>query len=76
MSYSGIVVLALAIHQIVNHSVVRNTHFKKDTLPGKYYRGLVMSMLAFFAADFLWGLLYSARAWPFRYMPIPCCITH
>ena len=60
MNYSSIPFLALAIHCIVNHTVIKNIHYRKNTRSGRSFRGLILSMIAFFASDCLWGLLYDA----------------
>lgn len=60
MNYSSIPFLALAIHCIVNHTVIKNIHYRKNTRAGRSFRGLILSMIAFFASDCLWGLLYDA----------------
>ena len=60
MNYSSIPFLALAIHCIVNHTVIKNVHYRKNTRSGRSFRGLILSMIAFFASDCLWGLLYDA----------------
>ncbi len=61
MNYSSIPFLALAIHCIVNHTVLKNIHFRKNTHTGQSFRGLVLSMAAFFVTDCLWGILYDAQ---------------
>ena len=60
MNYSSIPFLALAIHCIVNHTVIKNIHYRKHTRAGRSFRGLILSMVAFFVSDCLWGLLYDA----------------
>ena len=61
MNYSSIPILALAIHCIVNHTVLKNNHFRKNTRSGQGFRGLILSMAVFFLTDCLWGILYDAQ---------------
>ena len=61
MDYASIPFLALAVHYIVNHSVIKNYHYNKNTPIGKSLRWLFLCMLGFMLADFFWGLLYEAR---------------
>ena len=53
MNYSSIPFLALAIHCIVNHTVIKNIHYRKNTRSGRSFRGLILSMIAFFAVDLI-----------------------
>lgn len=53
--------LALMVHFIVHYNVFVNAHFRNNTPAGKVFRGLILSMTAFFLFDALWGVLYDAH---------------
>ena len=61
MDYASIPFLALAVHYIVNHSVIKNYHYNKNMPIGKSLRWLFLCMLGFMLFDCLWGILYEAR---------------
>lgn len=61
MSYTGAGLLAIMIHFIINYRVFRNTHFRNDSPNGKSFRGLILSIMAFFIFDAFWGVLYDAH---------------
>lgn len=33
MTYSGIALLALLVHVIINHDVIRNKHYRHESVP-------------------------------------------
>ena len=59
MTYTSAALLAMIVHLIINYNVFRNTFYKKHTRVGNSYRGLAISMLAFFVFDAFWGVLYD-----------------
>ena len=61
MNYSATALLALAVHFIIQYTVIRNTHYRRERPAAKAYRGLILSMGAFFVSDALWGILYDAH---------------
>ncbi len=61
MSYSASALLALLVHVIIHFNVIRNTHYRKDRPAAKAYRGLILSVMAFYGFDALWGVLYDAH---------------
>ena len=67
MDYASIPFLAMAVHYIVNHSVIKNYHYNKNMPLGKSLRWLFLCILGFMLADFFWGLLYEARLIPVLY---------
>ena len=69
MNYPDIPFLAMAVHYIVNHSMIKNYHYNKNTPIGKSLHGLMLSMMAFMFADFIWGHLYKSR------MAVPGCVS-
>ena len=69
MHYPDIPFLAMAVHYIVNHSMIKNYHYNKSTPIGKSLRGLMLCMLAFMLADFIWGHLYNSH------LVVPACVS-
>ena len=61
MTYSSTGLLALLVHIIIHFNVIRNTHYGKEEPTGKAYRGLILSTMAFYICDALWGILYDAH---------------
>ena len=61
MVYTSIALLALMVHLIVNYSAIRNRHYRNTKPSGKAYRGLILSILAFYLFDALWGVLYEQK---------------
>ena len=64
MSYSGTALLAFLVHIIINYHVITNTHYMHDQPAAKAYRELIVSMMAFYTFDALWGILYDAKILP------------
>lgn len=61
MTYTSAALLAMIVHLIINYHVFRNTFYKKDSRTGESYRGLALSMMAFYVFDAFWGVLYDAH---------------
>ena len=62
MSYSSTSILALAIHFLINHNLLKKD-MSKDAIPAqKSYRALLLSITAYYVTDAIWGLLYE-RHW-------------
>ena len=61
MNYSATALLALAVHTIIHFNVYRNTHYRHERPTAKAYRGMILSIAAFFVFDSLWGILYDAH---------------
>ena len=61
MSYTIIALLALLVHIIINHDVIRNKHYRHETVSAVSFRWLILSIGAFYVTDALWGVLYDAR---------------
>lgn len=62
MSYSSTSILALAIHFLINHNLLKKD-MSKDAIPAqKSYRSLLFSITAYYVTDAIWGLLYE-RHW-------------
>ena len=70
MTYTGAGLLAIMIHFIINYRVFRNTHFRHDSPNGKSFRGLILSIMAFFVFDSFWGVLYDAHLITLVFMSI------
>ncbi len=58
-SYSATVLIALLVHSIVNFSVLRNHHYRKEFPAGRTYRHLQLGIMSFYGADILWGSFYE-----------------
>ena len=61
MSYTIIALLALLVHIIINHDVIRNKHYRHESVPATFFRRLILSIMAFYVTDALWGVLYDAH---------------
>ena len=62
MSYSSTSILALAIHFLINHNLLKKD-MSKDAIPAqKSYRSFLFSITAYYVTDAIWGLLYE-RHW-------------
>ena len=61
MSYTIIALLALLVHIIINHDVIRNKHYRHESVPATSFRRLILSIMAFYVTDALWGVLYDAH---------------
>ena len=61
MNYASIGILAFFVHLIIHFNAIRNTHYRNETSTGRSYRWLIISVMAFYVFDALWGVLYSAR---------------
>ncbi len=61
MLYSGTAFLALLVHIIINFHVIRNTHYMHEKPAAKAYRGLILSVMAFYIFDALWGIVYDTH---------------
>ena len=61
MSYSGTTLLAILVHIIINYNVIRNKHYRHESSVAKTYRTWIVSLMAFYTFDALWGVLYSAH---------------
>ena len=59
MYYTSIAALALIVHLIMNYSAIRNRHYRNTMPPGKAYRWFILSVMAFYFFDALWGVLYD-----------------
>lgn len=67
MLYSSAGILALIIHIIINHDVLRGDIGKK-TLPAQQaYRRLLIVVSAYFISDILWGVLYEKQLMALTY---------
>ena len=78
MTYSSTGLLALLIHIIIHFNVIRNTYYGKKEPNGKAYRGLILSIMAFYICDALWGILYDEhllQAVAFDTMLYFCCMA-
>ena len=59
MLYSSAGLLALVIHLIINHDVVRSLS-GKDILPAhRAYRSFLFAITVYYISDILWGILYE-----------------
>ena len=59
MSYSSTSILALAIHFLINHNLLKKD-MSKDAIPAqKSYRSLLFSITAYYVTDAIWGLSMS-----------------
>ena len=61
MTYTGTALLAMVVELIVNYNVIRNAYYQRDPRAAKSYRGLILSMMAFFIFDAFWGVLYEKQ---------------
>lgn len=61
MTYTGTALLAMVVELIVNYNVIRNAYYQRDPRAAKSYRGLILSMMAFFVFDAFWGVLYEKQ---------------
>ena len=61
MTYSSIALLALLVHIIINHDVIRNKHYRHESAPSTAFRRLILSIAAFYVTDAFWGILYDAH---------------
>ena len=78
MTYSSTGLLALLIHIIIHFNVIRNTYYGKEEPDGKAYRGFILSIMAFYVCDALWGVLYDEhllQAVAFDTMLYFCCMA-
>lgn len=78
MTYSSTGFLALAIHIILHFNVIGNRYYGKGDPAGRAYRGLILSTMAFYVFDALWGILYDAhliQAVAFDTMLYFCCMA-
>ena len=61
MLYSSAGLLALIIHLIINHDVMRRDP-SNSIIPARIqYRGYLYNVLAFYITDILWGILYERK---------------
>ena len=78
MTYSSTGLLALLVHIIIHFNVIRNAYYGKEESSGKAYRGLILSIMAFYVCDILWGVFYDAHlllAVSFDTMLYFCCMA-
>ena len=61
MLYSSAGLLALIIHLIINHDVLFRTS-RTELFPAhRFYRAFLVSVLCYYGADILWGILYERQ---------------
>ncbi len=61
MLYSSFGILALVLHLIINYDVLIKNDRSND-MPGYApYRAFLVSLLAYYVADILWGILYEHK---------------
>ena len=59
MTYESISIIALLIHLIVNHDVLKK-ETGKDVIPAHMkYRSFLISLMIYYLSDALWGILYD-----------------
>ncbi len=59
MTYSSAGILALIIHLVINHDVLRRQS-GKDIIPAhRTYRALCIAVAVYYVTDLLWGVLYE-----------------
>ncbi len=61
MTYSSTGLLALAIQIIIHFNVIKSSHYGAENPTGRVYRGLILSTMAFYVFDAMWGVLYDAK---------------
>ena len=57
MYYSSFGILAIVLHFIINHNIIRNGRKGSLSKPAACYRHYLASLLVFYCADVLWGFL-------------------
>ncbi|MCR5673347.1 MAG: GGDEF domain-containing protein [Lachnospiraceae bacterium] len=67
MYYSIFGILALVIHVIINIGDMRKSHELEDKPVHIRYRQFLRSLVVYYIADILWGLLYSLKIIPLAY---------
>ena len=67
MNYAVFGILATAVLIIINHDILFHRDPKNESNAHHYYIVFLLSVLAYFAADILWGILREAKATPLQY---------
>ncbi len=62
MGYSSISILALVIHFLINHDLLKVNLNREKVPTNQSYRALLLSITAYYVTDALWGILYE-RKW-------------
>ncbi len=66
--YSSAGLLALIIHLIINHDVLRSPSGKEILPAHRAYRSFLFVITAYYITDILWGLLYERRLIPLTHL--------
>ncbi len=68
MYYSSFGVLALILHFILNYEFLKDSKKENAVETAIRYRSFLASVVAYYAADVLWGVLYQFKLYPFSYV--------
>lgn len=61
MYYASVALMALIVHVIINYESLKKVKKTGNYLVYVRFRQYLLSILAFYAADTLWGFLYEQR---------------
>ena len=61
MYYASVALMAMIVHVIINYESLRKLKRIGDNLVNVRFRHYLFSLLVFYAADTLWGILYEQR---------------
>ena len=67
MYYASFGMLAIVLHIIINHDEIRKQDFAEYGVYRVKYRYFLYSILLYYVADILWGILYDIRIVPLVY---------
>ena len=65
MSYSGVGILSLIVHFIVNFEAIIRTNNSATAPVRSRYRLFLISAMIYYAVDATWGIAYETRILPF-----------
>ncbi|MBO4883648.1 MAG: hypothetical protein J5570_09115, partial [Lachnospiraceae bacterium] len=65
MYYSGIGILSLIVHFIVNFEAITGTKSAASAPVKRRYRLVLISAMIYYAIDATWGIAYETRILPF-----------
>ena len=61
MYYSSIGIIALIVHLIVNHDLMKKVEKTNDILARQRYRHFLFALIIYYCSDIAWGLLYEQQ---------------
>lgn len=67
MYYSGIALVALTVHYIINYEVLANKSKNKDNKATVRYRQFLLCLVFYYLSDFLWGIFLNVKNVPLTY---------